>query len=421
MTRKGFRENEILSRINNHLQRWHSHNNKKNHNKTQWCVFVIAIATFEKRWNISHSQIWIHVWKTRTNKTKECLLRSAIRKRIWRESVNKSQDFKTIVKISRSFGFVEPRLEYRLNVLFCRCCVSGWINARIEKCTKREWNDERFSYFLSLSLPLDLMQHFLLVPISYGVIECVNSTSILMFPMLYLHHMLTSTSFDLPTSYWQLILQAEQHAIYRVHKFKPNYLTFRLVRSILFAYQIHFHLENHRLFLTWKFDTLSTITQLLCVDLWAKVCDRTTFSHGNLHNNRKCRNHCYSLRFVLVKKNCWSMSFCHPSKTLSACCIACILSVSLKVFVSTAGAIAAMCIFVENPFEFQKKMFLFFFLGISYDVIIYVPPSHHFGGFIFCLFIYSCWRCKHTHHTLSLSPFFFLSRPNHLNLILPCL
>lgn len=68
---------------------------------------------------------------------------------------------------------------------------------------------------------------------------------------------------------WQPILQAQQHAIYWVHKFKPNYLMFSTRSSILFAYQIHFHLENHRLLLAWKFDTSKFVDNCqtaMCVD-----------------------------------------------------------------------------------------------------------------------------------------------------------
>lgn len=145
----------------------------------------------------------------------------------------------------------------------------------------------------SFSLQLNSMQHFLLVPIIYGVIECVNSTSIPVFPMcspqiLSLHQQATGSRF----------YKAKQHAIYWVHKFKPTYLMVRLVHRFCLHIKYSFTSENHRLLLAWKSDTLSTIIQLLCADCGLHVFLMKTCTING--NTRKCRNHCYSLRFVLV-------------------------------------------------------------------------------------------------------------------------
>lgn len=256
------------------------------------------------------------------------LARSAIRKRIWRESVNKSRDFKTIVKISRSFGFGKPRLKHRLNMLLC---LSVWVGGRNAPNESEMWKD---LCILSPSLSL--------APAQFDAALFIGSHHLWCYWMCQfdihtrVSNVLTSNSFSSPTSYWQPILQAKQHAIYWVHKFKPTYLMFQLVHRFCLHIKYSFTSENHRLLLAWKSDTLSTIIQLLCADCGLHVFLMKTCTING--NTRKCRNHCYSLRFVLVTNfvGPWVL----PSKTLSMDCVACILSLSLEVFNSAAEAFA---------------------------------------------------------------------------------
>lgn len=164
--------------------------------------------------------------------------------------------------------------------------------ARTEKCTKREWNDEYLlvlSLLLALSPPLELMQHYLLVLIIYGVIECVNSTSILKFEYAFITFSPRSLSMcQQATGNW-IYKPCNTQFIGRINSSQIIWcLRFFTLRSataslsILSIFQMHVH---YSVFTLEIIDCFSYLEIWYRVDnyptvvcwLWATMCDCTFF------------------------------------------------------------------------------------------------------------------------------------------------